>query len=161
MELSEKIKNLDPQKVQETLKTTIQFLTYCANKGSNMFDGYEWRECGACEVQLNEIYQELFNESAINPPQEVGPKRTLTVTTVDFTGGGDGVYALYVEGKRIRYGDYYHDKIQNWIDGFKESLKFSGAIVIEEEIKVQDEDLINEVSYCGGIPPENLNEIKQ
>jgi hypothetical protein len=60
-------------------------------------------------------------------------------TVVDFNMHGDGVTALYKDGKKIKEGDYYHDKIEEFINGFKFALdilniphKFEKIIAIEE-----------------------------
>jgi len=36
----------------------------------------------------------------------------INVTTVDFCGNGDGITAIYLNGKLHKYGDYYHNKIK-------------------------------------------------
>lgn len=43
-------------------------------------------------------------------------KGTHIITEVDFTGGGDGVHAIYIDGNLHKYGDYYHDKIEEWVE---------------------------------------------
>ena len=42
----------------------------------------------------------------------------MTITKVDFSMGGDGMTALYKDGIKIKEGDYYHDKIDQFIEGF-------------------------------------------
>jgi len=78
---------------------------------------------------------------------------------VDFTGGGDGVYALYIDGKLHKYGDYYHDKISEWIEAFTEGAKWAGLDIKFESVRCIDEDIIREVSDNADIPPKMLSEI--
>lgn len=42
----------------------------------------------------------------------------MKFTVVKFNPEGDGVTALYIDGKLHIHGDYYHNKIDEWIDGF-------------------------------------------
>jgi len=39
----------------------------------------------------------------------------MKIVSVDFQMGGDGRTALYLDGKKIKEGDYYHDKIKVFI----------------------------------------------
>lgn len=84
----------------------------------------------------------------------------MKVTIVDFTGEGDGFYALYIDDKLHRYGDNYHDKIQCWIKAFIEGLKYAGIEVSQSDVKIWDEEMIENISGSGEVPPKNLKEIK-
>ncbi len=84
---------------------------------------------------------------------------SLTITTVDFTGGGDGVYALYIDGKLHKYGDYYHDKIEEWTIGFIDGIKFTGTTFTYNKVKCVNDDLIYKISDLADTPPTNLSEI--
>lgn len=50
----------------------------------------------------------------------------IKITEVDFNMGGDGRNALYLNGQKIKEGDYYHDKITVFIEGFVFALKTMG-----------------------------------
>jgi len=39
----------------------------------------------------------------------------------------DGVDGLYINGNLVTQGDYYHDKISEYIAGFLAGLKYNGA----------------------------------
>lgn len=90
----------------------------------------------------------------------------VIVTTVDFTGGGDGVYALYIDGILEFYGDPYHDNIQDKIKGFILGLKWIKENyvyplkVVEETFKVTDEALIEDISDMGRVPPKELKSLR-
>lgn len=94
----------------------------------------------------------------LRPFKENAP--THEFAEVDFTGGGDGVYALYIDGKLYKYGDYYHDKIEVWIEAFIEGIEWTGANFTHTKIKCENKDLIENISHLGDIPPKNLNETK-
>ena len=53
------------------------------------------------------------------------------------------IVLLEIDGNVVMHGDYYHDKIESKIDGFKECLKFLNTpCTIEiDERSVVDEDL--------------------
>ena len=42
----------------------------------------------------------------------------MEIDVVHINPEGDGVTALYVDGALYKYGDYYHDKIDFWVEGF-------------------------------------------
>lgn len=44
----------------------------------------------------------------------------MQIDVVDFSCGEDGVNAIYLDGEIVKYGDYYHDKINDWIAGYLE-----------------------------------------
>lgn len=89
----------------------------------------------------------------------------IVVTVVDFTGGADGVYACYVDGDLEFYGDPYHDKIEDKIKGFILGLKWVKENwvyplkVKEESLKCTDQNMIEEISDNGGIPPKKLKDV--
>jgi hypothetical protein len=76
---------------------------------------------------------------------------------VDFKGGGDGVDALYINGMLHKYGDYYHDKIGEWIEGFLGGIKYAGINYTFKTIQCKPE-LVEEVSENGGVPPKSLSD---
>lgn len=87
-------------------------------------------------------------------------KGTHIITKVDFTGGGDGVYALYIDGYLHKYGDYYHDKIEDWITGFVEGLEWTGVNIQFKEVRCIDKKMIYNISEIASEPPKKLSEVK-
>lgn len=89
----------------------------------------------------------------------------VKVTNVDFTGGGDGVHACYVDGILEFYGDYYHDKIQDTIRGFIRGLKwikknYVYPLTIEvEDYTCENAQMIEDISEMGNTPPKNLKDV--
>ena len=105
---------------------------------------------------MNHIKQ--FNE---------GLTQTLDVCVVDFKGGGDGIEAIYINGELHHYGDYYHDKISDWIKGFIEGLKYTvtsmgvtGISLNISEKECSDKDMIESTSEGGSEPPKLLSDVK-
>jgi len=88
----------------------------------------------------------------------------ITVTTVRFE-SGEYVLGCYVDGELEFYGDYYHDKIQEKIEGFILGLKWLKEnwayplTVKEEKLTCTNSEINEDVCEMGGIPPKNLSEI--
>jgi len=87
-------------------------------------------------------------------------KSSYRLTIVDFTGGGDGVTALYVNGELEKYGDYYHDKIDEWIEGFEAGVKMTGAFVEVEKEECKDADMIEAISELADTPPQSIHDVR-
>jgi len=85
---------------------------------------------------------------------------TPIITKVDFTGGGDGVYAIYIDGSLHKYGDYYHDKIEDWIQGFIDGVKWSGVNIVFNSVKCSDSEMISDISEMANVPPKYLSDVK-
>jgi len=85
---------------------------------------------------------------------------TYRLTVVDFTNGGDGVTALYVNGQLEKYGDYYHDKIDEWIKGFEAGIKMTGAYVEVEKEVCKDESLCFDISDMAEMPPQSIHDVR-
>lgn len=89
----------------------------------------------------------------------------VKITVVDFTGGGDGSHACYVDGLLEFYGDYYHNKIEDTINGFIRGLKwfkknYVYPLTIEvEKITCENSDMIEDISVMGGVPPKDLKDV--
>lgn len=81
----------------------------------------------------------------------------ISMVRVDFTGGGDGVQALYINDELYFYGDEYHDSIMVKINSFVEGAKWSGKNIKFSKLVVKDDDLIVRVSDDAEVPPKNLN----
>jgi hypothetical protein len=63
----------------------------------------------------------------------------MKLTIVDFSGGAEGITALYIDGKLHTYGDYYHNKITEWINGFIAGLIRAGVTTEENKIYLPEE----------------------
>jgi hypothetical protein len=53
----------------------------------------------------------------------------MELQIVHFDPFGDGITALYKEGKLETWGDFYHDKIDDYIRGYIEGVKATGTEV--------------------------------
>lgn len=77
---------------------------------------------------------------------------------------GDGMTALYLDGELFRTGDYYHDKIDDWIEGFIAGLEYGEVPVKQKRSYVLEssrwiEDLLCEPpSHIDDYPPASLSE---
>jgi hypothetical protein len=76
----------------------------------------------------------------------------MKFTIVVFNWEGDGVTALYVNGKYHIHGDYYHNKIGDWIDGFLAGLKFAKQEFSQETWYVDAGDC-KPIWELGRVPP--------
>lgn len=86
----------------------------------------------------------------------------IKVTIVDFSGGGDGITALYIGNELETYGDYYHNKIDEWIDGFISGLQhLLGDDNVEQDfIRLhEDHPLVYDTSELGEGAPDKLSDI--
>jgi hypothetical protein len=86
---------------------------------------------------------------------EAKGEHTFTVVTFE---SGESVSAIYVDDVLLKYGDYYHDKINDWIKGFLEGVRWSG-INLEESKFTCGDDKISEDVCDGGIPPQSLSDV--
>ena len=85
----------------------------------------------------------------------------MKIDIVDFTNGGDGVTAVYVDGKLHRHGDPYHDSITQWIDGFVAGLKFAKVKVKVNKVYLAgDNQWVARVSEDGDLPPKKLKDLE-
>lgn len=66
----------------------------------------------------------------------------MRLCRVSFAYESDGVTALYIDGKLHTHGDYYHDKIDDWINGFIEGLKYAGQQVTVASDQIPEEKCI-------------------
>lgn len=73
---------------------------------------------------------------------------------------GEGVHAIYVNGKLEKYGDYYHDKIQDWIKGFLDGARWAGINFEETKVTCNDPELNDGICDNGDSPPKYLSDIK-
>lgn len=86
----------------------------------------------------------------------------INLTTVNFCGNGDGITAIYIDGDLFKYGDYYHDKIDEYITGFVDGLKYiNGEDVINLNfIKLHDNHpLVYSTWELAEEPPKKLENI--
>lgn len=63
----------------------------------------------------------------------------MKITIVKINPEGDGVTAMYINGEQFTSGDYYHNKIDTWIQGFLEGLDYATAEYTLEKLYVTDE----------------------
>ena len=85
----------------------------------------------------------------------------MQIDIVSFCDGGEEVTALYVDGNLYVYGDYYHDKIDSWIEGFLGGLRHAGTSVREKGWNVSSSGFVIDVCENGNTPPglfENLKD---
>ena len=89
----------------------------------------------------------------------------ITITTVRFD-SGEYVLGCYVDGELEFYGDYYHDKIQEKIEGFilglkwlKENWAYPLTVKEEDTIYCNNSELNDEICQMAGSPPKKLSEI--
>ncbi len=85
-------------------------------------------------------------------------KQLIKFTIIDFTGGCDGVKALYADDFLVFYGDTYHDDIDVKIKSFIEGVKWCGAIISEEDF-YSSEKWVTAISENGEVPPKELKYI--
>ena len=80
-------------------------------------------------------------------------KKTIKIIVVYLSNTLDGITAVYHEnGELWFYGDYYHDKINDYIAGVVDGLKFCGyEVTIEKKSIDMGEDCCE--------PPETLGEL--
>jgi hypothetical protein len=83
----------------------------------------------------------------------------IDITKVDFSGGGDGVYALYIDGKIHTYGDEYHNDINAWIRGFIDGLEWIGADIDYKTLYCKDNDIIYNIVDMAEEPPSQLSDL--
>ncbi len=76
------------------------------------------------------------------------------VNVVSFNPEGDGVTALYINGKYHSHGDYYHDKIDHWINGFIAGLTHAGVSVERMEDSIPG-DKSEAIWQDANEPPKN------
>jgi len=88
--------------------------------------------------------------------------KEMKTTVVDFSGGGDGITALYLDGKLHKYGDYYHDKIDENIDGFLDGVQYvlGEDNMSRENIQLDwKHPLVKDTWENGNPPPSKLKDI--
>lgn len=89
----------------------------------------------------------------------------VKVSIVTFPGGDGEVKACYVDGQLEFYGDYYHDKIDEKVEGFILGLKYIkksyiyNLVVEVEKLDCSDHDMNERISELGDVPPKELNQV--
>lgn len=86
-------------------------------------------------------------------PQEFSFVPTYTVAHLNWE--GDGITALYEGDALLMEGDYYHDKIDDKIEGFFQGLDHQGADYGRQDIYVSGDDFDD----CNA--PSGLDELKE
>lgn len=78
-----------------------------------------------------------------------------TYTVAHLNWEGDGITALYEGDALLMEGDYYHDKIDDKIEGFFQGLDHQGADYGRQDIYVSGDDFDD----CNA--PSGLDELKE
>lgn len=82
-----------------------------------------------------------------------------TIKIVDFE-YSESVTALYISDKLYKYGDYYHDKIKDFIKGFLMGITYAGIDFELSNITIKEDNPWSaELVDLGGSPPEDFNDI--
>lgn len=83
----------------------------------------------------------------------------MIIETVVFE-SGEQVHAFYINGQLIKYGDHYHNKMEEWIQGFLDGVEHSlGYKVKEFKYKCTDEEMNDAMCDLGDSPPQFINNI--
>lgn len=82
----------------------------------------------------------------------------MKIDIVKINPEGDGVTALYINDALWTYGDYYHDKIDDWIQGFLEGLDYATAEYNLHKWEISGDSQIGIDIYEGGSAPPGLLE---
>lgn len=69
---------------------------------------------------------------------KVGSGSDPAIEATIVTYGDDGVTVLYFDGKEVMRGDYYHDKIDEHINGFIKGVKYQGGKVKQSSVRIDD-----------------------
>lgn len=89
------------------------------------------------------------------------PSVEMSLTVVKFDPDGDGVTALYIGDNLNTYGDYYHDKVDDWVEGFLEGVRYCWTGVVVERYDVAVDCPVSR-EVCGGdSPPLRLADLKR
>ena len=80
----------------------------------------------------------------------------FTIVTFEH---GEYVKSLYIDGKLHIYGDYYHNKIDELINGFIDGAKWAGTNIEVDKITCKNRKISEDVCENGGIPPKYIQEL--
>jgi hypothetical protein len=80
----------------------------------------------------------------------------MDIVRITFNESGDPLYGLYVDGKYIIGGDYYHDKAEYKIEGFLAGLRYANVQFDYRECICIDDEINQSCADCADIP-ETLN----
>jgi hypothetical protein len=83
----------------------------------------------------------------------------VELTKVQF--GIDGVTALYIRGDLHIYGDHYNDKIDDYLKGFINGLKWSGINVEYKKIECSNAEMVENICGIGNPPPNILEDVEK
>lgn len=78
----------------------------------------------------------------------------MEVTIVTFA--YSSCMAFYIEDKLIKFGDYYHDKISDWIAGFLACLSYQHIQIHRHNVGIGGGQLHYEVTELGHDVPASL-----
>lgn len=74
-------------------------------------------------------------------------------TIVEFGWDVDSVKALYINGELEKSGDYYHDKISYWLDGFEYAIKLLQSDASFEKLYIHSNNC-EDILELGDSPPD-------
>lgn len=84
----------------------------------------------------------------------------MKLDIVKFNPEGDGVTAMYINGDLHTSGDYYHNNIDAWTQGFCEGLDYATAEYNLERWEIPgDTDISKDVCELGYCPPRAFSEL--
>lgn len=90
--------------------------------------------------------------------------KKIDITVVDFSGGGDGITAMYINGLLNQYGDYYHNKIDETIGGFIEGTKYclgEDNVIVNKINLHEDHPLVYSTWELAESPPSDIADIDE
>lgn len=110
-------------------------------------------------AKIETLQNEILDVGKSPEIESVSDSNNNIFTIVTFS-SGEIVKALYINGTLEFCGDYYHDKIQDKIEGFIEGAKWAGTRIETAKIECTNREMNEKV--CDGeiSPPKNLQEIK-
>lgn len=87
----------------------------------------------------------------------------MKIVIVHINPAGDGVTAMYIDGKLRIEGDYYHDKIDHWIDGYLEGLTEGMNDEVPEiaHVNITDDKQITKYCESGSPLPKFLTKLEK
>ena len=65
----------------------------------------------------------------------------MSYRIINYNPDGDGITVLYLDGELVTFGDYYHDKIDNYLEGYFDALELDQPN--HESIKYSDDYNMN------------------
>ena len=84
----------------------------------------------------------------------------MKIKIIEFGPETDSVIALYIDGELFEWGDWYHDKIGTWIDGFLAGLRFTDTYFELDSLSLPiDNEIAGDIVKLGDSPPEKWSDL--